>query len=406
MLNDILFEKQNGGMGRTAPNADPVSGLLMALGTGIAATLAQFERIGEGGAQVAVIKLKYFEQLANQFGIAESLPKDLPEGAELSEVQKQHNAIVQHVREFFRMSPAGTLYLAIKAGGEISGEHIKALQYFAGGEIRQVGVFSAAIAVADYQSAADELSGEHQALSVIATPAKGASTLADYYDEDLSQVAKNRANVSILISRDLDPALDEKLGAWAQYGCIGTVLGAVSAAAVHESIAWVAKFPLSLKIPGFITGEAVKTVSTATLNLINDLRYLFVRTHTGDAGNYLNDSHTLDEATSDYAFIENTRTMDKAIRGIRSNLLPYLNAPLYVNPESGKLSFGTVANLELIASKALEDMEKAGELSGYRAVIDPEQNVLATSEVEVQIKNVPVGVMRTVRVKIGYTTKV
>ncbi len=26
-LNDITFQKQNGGMGRTAPNADPVSGL-------------------------------------------------------------------------------------------------------------------------------------------------------------------------------------------------------------------------------------------------------------------------------------------------------------------------------------------------------------------------------------------
>ncbi len=30
---------------------------------------------------------------------------------------------------------------------------------------------------------------------------------------------------------------------------------------VHESIAWVQKFPLGLKVPGFTTGEAVKTVS-------------------------------------------------------------------------------------------------------------------------------------------------
>jgi hypothetical protein len=49
-------------------------------------------------------------------------------------------------------------------------------------------------------------------------------------------------------------------------------------------------------------------------------------------------------------------------------------------------------------------MEKAGELSGYEAVIDPAQDVLSTSTVEVVIKNVPVGVIRKIKVKIGYVT--
>ena len=49
-------------------------------------------------------------------------------------------------------------------------------------------------------------------------------------------------------------------------------------------------------------------------------------------------------------------------------------------------------------------MEKADELSGYEAFIDPEQNVIATSELEVVVRNVPMGVMRKVKVKIGYTT--
>ena len=51
-------------------------------------------------------------------------------------------------------------------------------------------------------------------------------------------------------------------------------------------------------------------------------------------------------------------------------------------------------------------MEKAGELSGYQAKIDPEQDVLSTSTVEVVIKNVPVGVIRRMRVKIGYVKKI
>ena len=69
---------------------------------------------------------------------------------------------------------------------------------------------------------------------------------------------------------------------------------------------------------------------------------------------------------------------------------------------TGKLQSYTVAHLETTANKALEDMEKAGELSGYQASVDPEQDVLATSTVEVVIKNVPVGVIRKIKVKIGY----
>jgi DNA-binding Lrp family transcriptional regulator len=83
-----------------------------------------------------------------------------------------------------------------------------------------------------------------------------------------------------------------------------------------------------------------------------------------------------------------------------------LNAPLYVDASTGKLRPDTVAFMETTASRALEDMEKAGELSGYSAVIDPEQNVLATSELEVIIKQVAVGVMRRVLIKIGYATAI
>ena len=51
-------------------------------------------------------------------------------------------------------------------------------------------------------------------------------------------------------------------------------------------------------------------------------------------------------------------------------------------------------------------MEKAGELSGYKVEIDPEQDVLSTSTVEIVIKQVAVGVMRKIRVRIGYAKSV
>lgn len=42
---------------------------------------------------------------------------------------------------------------------------------------------------------------------------------------------------------------------------------------------------------------------------------------------------------------------------------------------------------------------------GYRAYINPEQNVLASSSIEVVIRKVPTGVLRLLRVKDGFTPK-
>ena len=403
-LNDIIFQKQNGGMGRRTANEDPVSGLIVSANSkATAAAFAEFDVVDDGQDTLYVVQLTYYEQLAGTYLIT-------PAGEPAADADYVKNMIDYHVKEFFRLSPAGVLFLAVRLSGNVAAGNVKALQNYAGGKLRQAGVLSPGLsAVADFQAAATQLEAEHKPLSIIYTLDGTGKTLAGYKSANTS-VQAGRCNISKLIGCDLDPTLLARLGTTAAlfgyYGCIGTLLGAVSAAAVNESIAWVRKFPLGLLMPGFVTGDLVKEVPTGDLNTINDNRYIFVRTHVGDADNYFNDSFTFDAATSDYAFIENVRTMDKATRGIRRNLLPYLNAPLYVDAETGCLRADTVAVLETAAGRALEDMEKAGELSGYTVEIDPEQNVLASSTVEVVIKNAPVGVMRKVLIKIGFTTKI
>ena len=114
----------------------------------------------------------------------------------------------------------------------------------------------------------------------------------------------------------------------------------------------------------------------------------------------------MDSATSDYAMIESVRTMDKAVRGIRTYLIPELGGNVYIDPDTGKMQPYSVSHLETTANKALEDMEKAGELSGYKVEIDPEQDVLSTSTVEIVVRQVAVGVMRKIKVKIGFAKSV
>lgn len=183
---------------------------------------------------------------------------------------------------------------------------------------------------------------------------------------------------------------------------IGVALGTLSKAAVHECIAWVKNFPSGISVPALGDGKLIRNIDKAELEKLDKARYLFLNTVVGVAGSYWNDSHTMDSATSDYAAIESVRTMDKAVRGIRTYLTPELGGNVYIDPDTGKLQSYTVSHLETTANIPLEEMEKAGELSGYKAEIDPEQDVLSTSTIEVVIKNVPVGVVRKFKVKIGF----
>ena len=456
-MNDIKFTKTNGGMGRKAANEDPVSGLIMTMAELDDATLnapgsqRQFDPVTVGTSttnhHLHIAKLNYPEQL-EQYGIVEeelsTLVLDYGSLTQADAFKKRaaKNALVYHVKEFFRMNEGGTLYLGIigkmTTQAYPSGNDVKALQNYANGSIRQCGVVLNGLSdtgMTDLQLACLELEAAHKPLSVVATtsgvtwtvtvPSGGTPTSSTEFSFShtvstnctLSSLTGSnfivtapddtkpaRCNVSLLVGCDLDASVFAKVGHYANVGCIGACIGAVSKAAVNECIAWVQKFPLGLNSPGLIGGELIREVSSEDQELINENRYIFVITHVGDANNYFNDSHTCDAATSDYAFIENVRTIDKACRGVRANLLPYLNSPLKVDAETGKLDAPMVAFLETTAGKALEDMEKAGELSGYRVEIDPEQNVISTSNLEIIIKNVPMGVMRKVNVKIGFTT--
>ena len=452
-MNDIKFKKTNGGLGRQAASEDPVSGLLVympnlsysALVNSANAKIFDIISLPDGTAVYAA-KFRYPEEMAD-CGIVMQ-PMDtaslnaIPSVSDtLISARSSMNTLHYHISEFFRMNPEGTLYVGVVVdldGTSVNADQVDALQRYANGSIRQMGIINPTATAAttanintlltSLQTGATALEGRHMPLSLLyATGGKNCtfskdgnndwkpaytavaslqkSKLASTTDAD-KLIVSGRCNVSFVACCDVDPQVIENLGHYAYYGCIGAALGAVSAAAVNECIAWVGKFPVSLTKPGLISGEGLSEVSDADQDKINSNRYIFVRTYVGDSNNYFNDSFTLDVETSDYSYIENVRTIDKACRGVYKNLLPWLNSPILVDARSGKMDSGFVSFLETTAGAALEDMEKAGELSGYKAEVDPEQNVLATSMVEVVIRNVPTGTMRKVNVKIGFVTSI
>ncbi len=309
------------------------------------------------------------------------------------------------VNEFFKRSPNAELYVIqanIDNTDNFIASAITELAQFAKGRIRQTAVV---------------VRTRHDVNEVINECMVEANVLADNAMPMSIVLGVNRTwGIDFNAPDDFRQTGAERISIVAGYdlsydnnsvfiGNAGAVLGLISKAAVHESIAWVQKFNTNIAYPG-IMNIPLSSFSKSELDVIDAYGYLYFRTYPGIAGSYMNDSHTLALPTSEFSKIEAVRTMDKVERGIRTYLTPYLGAPLYVDAETGKLRADTVAFIETLAGRQLEDMEKAGELSGYKVEVDPNQNVLSTSTVEIVVKQVAVGVMRRINVKLSYATQV
>lgn len=311
------------------------------------------------------------------------------------------------LEEVFRINPSITLYVGLFSKPEsMTFQEMKKVQNYAEGAIRQMAIWNGDTAptadnIVKLEAVADSLDTENAPLSTLYAP------LVSNYKNLPSNLATNNPRVSVVIAQagsgtgaELYKSKDNKTKA--TVSAIGVALGTLSKAAVHQCIAWVKNFPSGISMPALGDGTLVRTIDKGELEKLDTNRYLFLNNVVGVAGSYWNDSHTMDSPTSDYAAIESVRTMDKAVRGIRTYLTPELGGNVYIDPNTGKLQSYTVSHLETTANIPLEEMEKAGELSGYKAEIDAEQDVLSTNTIEVTIKNVPVGVVRKFKVKIGF----
>lgn len=320
-----------------------------------------------------------------------------------------------HISEFFRMQPGGQLYVGFFTTpiGQPTFSEIDTVQDFAQGAIRQFGIYKdfAALSVpADIdaiQTAAAALDTVVQGVSVIL----GADISGTADISTITSLATlSDPKVSVCIAQDV-AGLGGQL--FAGYGksitALGAFLGAVAFAAVNEDIAWVGKFNFSngfeLDTFGFANGQANPPLTSNLPGAINALRYLFLRKIANVSGSYANDSHTAIAVTSDYAYIENNRTIDKAIRGIYASIIPTLNGPLVLNADGTPLDTTISTDIDLCNTPLLT-MKKANELSAYEVTIDPTQNVASTSQLFVTVKLVPVGVGREIIINIGFTAAI
>lgn len=392
----IVFNRQQGGLGRQQSGNDYISGLIFQNSTALLAgavqkvsTLAEAEALG---VTVAAYPIEHY-----------------------------------HISEFFTMAQnvnglaQGILYFMIKniTATAYDGTEIEDIQNFAAGDIRQVGVFLTdpylAGMITDSQTAATTLEAGDRPLSVLVAADFTALTIAGLADAR----TLSSKNVTAVIGEDADGvggalAVSESTSITS----LGISLGSEAVASVHENIGWRGKFDVThgteYEVLNFATGEALADQSQATIDALTEDGYLFLVKETGIVGSFHNDSPTSTLITSDYAYIENNRTIDKAVRLVRENLINKINAPLYVDPATGKLSEATISDFSNDAFKALENMAANAEIStnpdgtlpANSILIDPDQDVLTTSTITITVQIVPVGVARTITVNIGFVVSI
>ena len=155
--------------------------------------------------------------------------------------------------------------------------------------------------------------------------------------------------------------------------------------------------------PGLSSGNHIDTYTDAALDLLNDKGYIIAGFESGLEGVYITDTPTGDKLSSDYAYVENNRTIKKGIKLTRKAILPRVKSRIYVDPDSGKITPQNAKDLESAAKTALSPMLSSGDISGgIDAYVDPAQNVLATSELVLMVTFVPVAIGRQITLKIGF----
>lgn len=324
------------------------------------------------------------------------------------------DTLYYHIVEYFRIQPKGQLYVGLyeEESSPYTFSAITTMQNFAMGEIKQISVFEKNVAFAAAQCAAlQAIANANEAVYKPLQIILNAEISATGSVASLVDLSTQTApNVSVVIAQD-GAAAGYKIykATGKSVGSCGAMLGAVSLALVSESIAWVSKFNMALGTEldtiAFSNGQLYSALADSQFESLNNYAYVFLRKLTGIAGSYWSDSKTTVTPTSDYSTIENNRTYQKITRVVRANMLPALSSPLKVNAD-GTLTAATIGYFETLANNPLVQMEADGELSAHKIIINPAQDVLATSTLELTLQNVPLGVARIIKINVGFVKSV
>jgi hypothetical protein len=190
---------------------------------------------------------------------------------------------------------------------------------------------------------------------------------------------------------------------------VGLVAGRLAAEPVQRSLARVRSGAIKAETMYIGTNQA----ELGDPDVANDLGYIVPRTFVGKSGYYWSDDHLATGTSDDYCAIPRRRVIDKAYRIAYKTLVDEIAENVPVNTE-GKLAAFHCKGVETSVESAIvnsmtsegnlgNDPDNASDL-GVQCYIDPDQNILATSRLEINLKVKPHGYSKYIDVKLGFKT--
>lgn len=226
-------------------------------------------------------------------------------------------------------------------------------------------------------------------------------SVLNYHDPNVGQY--NRTH--IWIGQDLDYGNNSPVPNADQYANVGFILGWVANSQVQRNAGRVKRGSTQVTNAGFSSNDPFEDVSEQDLNALDAKGYMFFWKHFGKAGYYVNDSYACVPLTDDYARMERGRTIDKCARIAYLTYLEEVNDDFEVD-EDGKMDTGYIKNLQQRVEQdiALQmiDSPDTKEISSVRCLIDPDQNVLSTNTIKIELAIIPKGLANKIIVKLGF----
>lgn len=347
--------------------------------------------------------------------------------------------LYHHIREFYRIAPEGTdLHIMIVEQDKSMSEILLKKEYTlklineAEGEIRQLGVslnpasgytdtlvdglnsdVSASIAKA--QTFAQSCYSLHRPLQVLLEGRSYSGTSASALD--LKAIPDVEASkVSVVIGQDWNFASkQDSIGQ--KYAAIGTALGSVAKVKVNQNIGENESMNITdagkeaFVVGGLSSHQRIKDVE-AEWGTLDAKHYIFPMREIGLPGLRWNNDHTCIKPSidADGNINEHTislgRTIDKASRLLRSQLLPKVKTVQNLDAKTGLLPLGTIKYFEGLGNNAFDLMEKAGEISQGKTIVDPASDLLnGDKALNVSFSLVPFGTINEIKGVINLKNK-
>lgn len=183
---------------------------------------------------------------------------------------------------------------------------------------------------------------------------------------------------------------------------VGVLLGRLASVPVQRNPGRVKNGSLPITA-AYIASETVE-VAGGDVAIIHDKGFVTLRKHIGFSGYYFSDDPTATAATDDYSSLARGRIIDKAIYLAYRTYVNELLDEIRINPDNGRLQLAQAKYLQQTVETAINNtMTAANEIVSVAAQVDPLQNVLSTSKICIELRIVPFGYAREIKITLGFT---